>query len=307
MKLALTVAADEGHSFIAAVGEKGSIAASPGVGVGGGSPNPRLAPVLLVLAGADADDAMHQSALGLALLQVEVLGDAVNELADLVGLAGEGGVGGAAGQLVDLVQSVQLQQLLADQRVHIAQLLRLLLLVVVQREQTGTADGAPAVPTAPSARRSIPLRGGNRVHHCLASDANVRVAEAVAGGQLRVSAWLAVSSPATYTPWGAGLCARFRRVVRGALGAGGGSGQARLPATVEATGEQAADQGLAGAPAQGTTGTAGVSARRPAAVSRAWDKPYSLRPSARPRPGVAAAAGVSVVVGVMLLLLMVFV
>lgn len=272
MKLSvLTVAADEGHSFIAAVGGKGSIAAPPGVGVGvgvgGWSPPHRLAPVLLVLAGADPNDAMHQPALGLALLQVEVLGDAVDELADLVGLAGEGGVGGAAGQLVDLVQGIQLQQLLADQRVHVAQLFRLLLLVVVHRQQTGTADRAPAVPAAPSAGCSTAPRGGDRVHHRLARDANVRVAEAVAGGQLGVSAGLAVSSPAPYALWGARLCTRFGRVVRGALGAGGGGGQAGLPAAVEAAGEQAADQGLAGAPAQGTAGTTGVTARRPTTVS----------------------------------------
>lgn len=78
-----------------------------------------MALVSLALPRADADDAVHQLALGLLLLQVVVLGDAVDELADLVGLAGERGVGGALGQLVDLVQGVKLQQLLGDERVNV--------------------------------------------------------------------------------------------------------------------------------------------------------------------------------------------
>lgn len=73
-----------------------------------------MALVPLALPRADANDSVHQLALGLLLLQVVVLGNAVDELTDLVGLAGERGVRGALGKLVDLVQGVKLQQLLGD-------------------------------------------------------------------------------------------------------------------------------------------------------------------------------------------------
>ncbi len=111
----LTVTAHEsvGHGLVAAVGE------SPVVPPVGTLPRRLVALVPLPLSRADADDSVHQLALGLLLLQVVVLSDAVDELADLVGLAGERGVGRALGQLVNLVQGVQLQQLLGDERVDV--------------------------------------------------------------------------------------------------------------------------------------------------------------------------------------------
>lgn len=261
----LTVTADEGHGFIAAVGWKSSIATS--ANGSGRSPPSLQTSVLLVLAGADANDAMHQPALGLALLQVKVLGNTVDELADLVSLAGEGGVRGAAGQLVDLVQGVQLQQFLADQRIHVTQLLCFFLLVIVQRQKTGTTDRAAAVPNTRPAGCSAPLGGGDRVHYRLACDANIRVAEAVTGGQLGMSAGLAISSQAPSTPLWTGLCASFGRVVCGTFSASGSYGQTWLPAAIEATGEKAADKRLAGAPAQGAAGSTCMPACWPATVS----------------------------------------
>ena len=111
----LTVTAHErvGHGLVAAVRE-GPVA--PPVRT---LPRRLVALVPLALPRTDADDAVHQLALGLLLLQVVVLSDAVDELADLVGLAGERGVGSALGQLVDLVQGVELQQLLGDERVNV--------------------------------------------------------------------------------------------------------------------------------------------------------------------------------------------
>lgn len=72
------------------------------------------------LAGADADDAPHQPALGVLLVQVVVLSDAVDEVRDLVGLLQEDGVRGALGQLVDLVDAEELRELLEDEHVDLA-------------------------------------------------------------------------------------------------------------------------------------------------------------------------------------------
>lgn len=127
IRLDLTVTAHEGvgHGLVAAVRE-GPVA-----------PPVRtlscrlMALVSLALPGADADDSVHQLALGLLLLQVVVLSDAVDELADLVGLAGERGVGGALGQLVNLVQGVKLQQLLGDKRVNICARVTQIIQVIV--------------------------------------------------------------------------------------------------------------------------------------------------------------------------------
>lgn len=111
----LTVTAYEGvgHGLVAAV--RKSPVAPPIRTLSGGL----MALVSLALSRADAYDPVHQLALGLLLLQVVILGDAVDELADLVGLAGERRVGGALGQLVDLVQGVKLQQLLGDEGVNV--------------------------------------------------------------------------------------------------------------------------------------------------------------------------------------------
>lgn len=106
----LTVTAHEsvGHGLVAAVRESPVAPAIRTLSCR------LMALVSLALPRADADDPVHQLALGLLLFQVVVLGDAVDELTDLVGLAGERRVRGALGQLVDLVQGVKLQQLLGD-------------------------------------------------------------------------------------------------------------------------------------------------------------------------------------------------
>lgn len=121
----LTITAHEGvcHGLVATVGE-GPV--PPAVMM---LPGRQVTLVPFALPRADADDPVHQLALGLLLLQVVVLSDAVDELADLVGLAGEGGIGGALGQLVNLMQGVKLQQLLGDQRVNV--FVALLIQVVV--------------------------------------------------------------------------------------------------------------------------------------------------------------------------------
>lgn len=68
----------------------------------------------LVFARADAYDAVYKPALGLLLLQVVVLRNAVDQVADLVGLAWEWQVWGTLGQLFDLVQFIKLQKLLGN-------------------------------------------------------------------------------------------------------------------------------------------------------------------------------------------------
>lgn len=123
----LTVTAQEGvgHGLIAAV-RQGPV--TPPVRT---LSRRLVALVSLALPGADADDSVHQLALGLLLLQVVVLSDAVDELTDLVGLAGERGVRGAFGQLVNLVQGIKLQQLLGDKRVNICACVTQVIQVIV--------------------------------------------------------------------------------------------------------------------------------------------------------------------------------
>ncbi len=59
------------------------------------------------VAGADAYDAVHQSTLRFLLLQVVVLSNAVDQVADLNGFPGEGHVGCAFGKLLDLVHFIK--------------------------------------------------------------------------------------------------------------------------------------------------------------------------------------------------------
>ncbi len=123
----LTVTADEsvGHGLVAAVRQ--SPVTPPVWTLSCGL----MALVSLALPRADADDAVHKLALGLLLLQVVVLGDAVDELTDLIGLAGERGVRGALGQLIDLVQGIKLQQLLGNKRVNVRACLAQVVQVIV--------------------------------------------------------------------------------------------------------------------------------------------------------------------------------
>ena len=230
----LTVAArDEGvgHGLVAAVRE-GPVA--PPIRT---LPRGLMALVPLALARADADDPVHQLALGLLLLQVVVLSDAVDELADLDGLAGEGRVRGALGQLVDLVQGVQLQQLLGDERVNVcARVAQVVQVVVVTGQQAGVADRPVALP---SARRTGPFGGGDRIPDRLARDAHVRVAEAVTRGQFGGFGDFARLQRNATGGVGDGhaisrvrLAAHLRRMVCGALV----NGQAGLPAAIKSTG-----------------------------------------------------------------------
>lgn len=136
----------------------------------------------LALSGADADDPVHQLALGLLFLQVVVLSDAVDELADLIGLARERRVRGALGQLVDLVQGVELQQLLRDKRVNVcAGVAQVIQVIVLARQQAGVADWPLALPLAGGTGS---FGGSNLILYCLTIDAYIMVSEAVACRQL---------------------------------------------------------------------------------------------------------------------------
>lgn len=235
-----------------------------------------MALVPLALSGADADDPVHQLALGLLLLQVVVLSDAVDELADLVGLAGERGVRGALGQLVNLVQGVELQQLLGDQRVNVcACIAQVIQVIVVTGQQAGVADRPLCLPPA---GRTGSFGGSNWIPDRLTCDAHIRVAEAVTCGQFRGFGRLAglQRDPAG----GVGhrhairrvrLTACFRGVVCGALI----YRQAGLSAAIKPTGQYTADKSLTATPAHGGTRATGMSAGR-GAVRRTRDKSYRL-------------------------------
>lgn len=174
----LTVTAHEGvgHGLVAAVRES---PVTPPIGT---LPRRLVTLIPLALPGADPDDPMHQLALGLLLLQVVILSDAVDEVADLIGLAGERRIRGALGQLVDLVEGVKLQQLLGDKRINVrARVTQVVQIVVLPGQQAGVADRPLCLHFA---RCTGPFGGSNRVPDRLACDAHIRVAEAVTGGQL---------------------------------------------------------------------------------------------------------------------------
>lgn len=202
---------------------------------------------------------MHQLALSLLLFQVVVLGNAVDELADLVGLAGEGRVGGALGQLVDLMQRVELQQLLGDQGVNVCARVAHVQVVVFARQKAGVAHGPLAVPFPWG---SGPLGGRNLVPDRPPCDAHIGVAEAVAGGQLGGFGGLVRLQRNATRGVGqgqavgrVGVASRFGGLVCGALV----NRQARLPAAVKSARQYAADKRLAAAPAHGGAGATGRS------------------------------------------------
>lgn len=142
-----------------------------------------MAFVSLALSSADADDPVHQLALCLLLLQVVVLGNAVDELTDLIGLAGERRVRGALSQLVNLVQGVKLQQLLGDKRVNVcARVTQVIQVVVVAGYEAGVADRPVVVPPAPG--RTGPFGWRKWISYRLTCNAHIWVTEAVTGGQL---------------------------------------------------------------------------------------------------------------------------
>lgn len=286
----LTVTAHEGvgHGLVAAVGQS---PVTPAVGTLSCG---LVALVPLALPRADANDTVHQLALGLLLLQVVVLSDAVDELADLVGLAGERGVGRALGQLVDLVQGVQLQQLLGDEGVDVrARVAQVVQVVVLAGEQAGVADRPVAFPFT---GRTGPFWGGDRVPYCLTRDAHIRVAEAVTRGQLGGLGGLAgLQGNATggvahgHAIRRVRLAARFRGMVCGALV----NRQTGLSAAIKSTGQYAADKSLAAAPAHRGTGATGMSGAG-RVVCGPGDKSDSLRAPCRAVPWVASAATVLV-------------
>lgn len=252
-KSILTVTEGVGHGLVPTVWQ-GPVA--PAVGP---LSSRLIALVSPALPGADADDPVHQLALGLLLFQVVVLGDAVDELADLVGLAGEGRVGGALGQLVDLMQRVELQQLLGDQRVNVRARVAHVQVVVFTRQKAGVARRPLALPFPWGAD---PLGGRNWVPDCATRDAHIWVTEAVVRGQLGGFGRLAGLQRKTTCGVGYSHAVRWVRfassfggVVCGALV----DRQAGLPAAVESTREHAADKSLAAAPAHGGAGAAGMS------------------------------------------------
>lgn len=217
------------------------------------------------IAGADADDAVHQPTLGLLLLQVVVVCDAVDEVADLVGLPRERQVGRAFGQLLDLVQFIKFQELFGDERVDVrAATVQIVQIQILPGDDTGVADGPLAVSLRGGAGGGPgPARGRVRGHgvldHPLAGDVDVAVPEAAGAGQLPGLAVLQTHAArgvrqrrAVGLPL---LGLGFGRVIRGAL-VGRQAGFARA---VEAAGEDAAQQSLTAAPAERGARAAGVS------------------------------------------------
>lgn len=240
--LYLTVAAHEsvGHGLIATVRE-GPVA--PPIR----TLHRRLGVLVpFALSCADADDAMHQLALCLLLLQVVVLGDAVDELADLIGLTGEGGVRCALGQLVNLMKGVELQQFLGNERVNVgAGVTQVIKVQVLPGVQAGVADWPLAVALAGCA-----CCAGNMAWLCrkygyrLTCNSYILVAEAVAGrqfggfGRLAGLQWYATGGVGhSHAIGGVGLTACFGGVVCGALV----DRQAGLSAAIEAAGQDTAD------------------------------------------------------------------
>lgn len=170
----LTVAAQGvGHGFVAAVRQ------SPVVPAVGTLARRLLAGLLLGLTRADADDPVHQLALRLLLLQIVVLGNVVDEFADLVGLAEERGIGRALGELFDLMEGVKLQELLGDKRVNVCAVARVVQVVAVVGQQAGVADRSLALPFC---GWTGPFGDIHRIIYKLPSKANIWVTEAFAYG-----------------------------------------------------------------------------------------------------------------------------
>lgn len=250
----LTVRKGEGHGLVPAVGQR---SVPPPVHL--------LHSIVFALiafgglvAGADADDAVHQPTLGLLLLQVVVVRDAVDQVADLVRLARERQVGRAFGQLLDLVQFIKFKKLFGDERVDVRAAVVQVVQIQVLPGDAGVADGPLAVFLR---RRPGPARGrvrGHRVLHPLAGDVDVAVPEAARAGQLPRLAVLHARAArgvgqgrAVGLPW---LALGFGRVIRGALV----GRQAGLAGAVEAAGEDAAQQGFTAAPAERRARAAGL-------------------------------------------------
>lgn len=218
---------------------------------------------------------MHQLALGLLLLQVVVLSDAVDELADLVGLAGEGGVGGALGQLVDLMQGVKLQQLLGDERVNVCVVV-VVQVVVLVGQQAGVAHRPLAFPLTGLAS---PFGGSNWILYCLTCNAHIWVAETVTLGQSGGLGGLIIGLQRdaasrvghSHAIGRSRLTARFRGMVCRALV----NRKARLPGAIKSTGQYTTDKSLTATPAHRGTGATGLSAAWHA-ICRPWNKSYSL-------------------------------